>query len=98
MSLLDAKWLKVMVLDEYETKEGEKRTNWIEVGRAFISHSRTSGEQYIQVKIPDGISVTGEFQIRAPLPKRETPDHHTSSPQQEKNASGRGTMNQGGKK
>jgi hypothetical protein len=85
-ALLEARYLKVMVLDEYETKTGEKKTNWIEVGRAFISHSKSSGEAYVQVKIPQGISLTGEFQIRAPLPKREDsePGGHPQAPRDDK--------------
>ncbi len=91
--LSDATSLKVMVPEEYESK-GEKRTRWYDIGTAFLSSSRTTGEEYISVRLAPGVLLApgAEFQIRQTIHR----DKEQQSPPP--TTTQRGTMNTGAKK
>lgn len=74
-SLKGAKFLRVIVVENFTKKDtGEVKDRWHEVGAAWFKTDR-HGNEYVAVSLIPGVSLSGKFHIRAPLPPREdTPE------------------------
>lgn len=80
--LKNAKFLRVLVVEQFTNKTtGEVREKWHEVGAAWLKDDR-HGNEYVAIQLIPGVSLSGKFQIRAPLPARE--DEPEPAPAQQK--------------
>jgi hypothetical protein len=71
-SLKDARFLRVLISEEYEGREG-KRKSWLQVGSAWVKTSK-SGEEYISLRIVPGLSISGELVIMPAKDREEQAD------------------------
>ena len=68
--LRGAKFCGVFVVENYE-HNGEKRSRWHEVGRAWVREDQ-SGTEYMSIELVPGISVSGRLNIRPATPKENS--------------------------
>lgn len=58
-----------LVLPERYMQEDRERTRWHEVGVAFV-RAPENGDPYIVIRIPPGVSLSGEVQVRTRRQKK----------------------------
>lgn len=78
--LKGANFLRVLVVEQFTNKTtGEVREKWHEVGAAWYKEDK-HGNEYVAIQLVPGISLSGKFQIRAPLPPREEEKQQQQKP------------------
>lgn len=58
--------LNALVPEKFE-QDGQSKTRWHEIGAAFV-RAPEGGDPYLVIRIPPGISISGEVHIR---PRRQ---------------------------
>lgn len=74
-----ARFLRVLVSEEYEGKEGKQKA-WTEVGRAWFKLTK-DGREMVSVRITPGLAVSGEFVIMAAEDRSE---ENTPAPERQR--------------